>query len=147
MLVAGAMALALNSACYAFVPLSTGAPAVGTGLRVRLTRDGETEMVRYLGPRVVSAEGTLSAIGADGSLTLGVEMVQTSDGVRQPWSGEGVVVFPKAYVTDVQVRTLNRRQTTIATIALAASVILIAIIALAAGGAHGAPDAGGGTPP
>jgi hypothetical protein len=142
-----AFALGVNSGCYAFVPAGGGvAPVVGSTVRLSLTPEGMTELARFLGPRVAVVEGTLTAQSSDGAMVIGVEMVQTSDGVRQPWSGEGVVTVPKMYVVDVGVRTLNRRQTTIGTIALVASVVAIALLALAVGGAHGNAAPGGGTP-
>ena len=60
-LVAGAAALALNSACYAYLPVAgKDRPAAAQTIRVRLTPEGTTELARYLGPRAVEGEGTFS---------------------------------------------------------------------------------------
>lgn len=142
----GAASLALDTACYSYVGVSIGAPPAGARVRVRLTDSGTTELARFLGPRVRSAEGAIASRRDDGALMVAVEWVQLSDGVRQPWSGEGQVTFPAAYVTGVEQRTLDRRRTTIGSIALATSLVAIAVIALKAGGAKGAPGVEGGDP-
>ena len=147
LLVTGALALALNSACYAYQPVVTGAAPAGQSVRARLSAEGTVELTRFLGPRVRAVEGTLSSVRDDGALVIGVEQVQTLDGLRQPWAGEGVVTFPRQYIEQVEVRALNRRQTTIASVALVGALVLIAVVALAAGFGKGSPDSGGGPPP
>lgn len=147
LLVSGALALAVNSACYAYQPVLTGAVPAGQSVRARLNAEGTAELTRFLGPRVGAVEGTLASVREDGALVIGVEQVQTLDGLRQPWAGEGVVTFPRQYIEQVEVRALNRRQTTIATVALVGALVLIAVVALAAGFGKGSPDSGGGPPP
>ena len=146
-LLTGAVALALNSACYAYQPV-TGLP-LGEAQRVRLhlTDDGTTELARYLGPRVASADGRLASVRPDGALIVAVESVQLTDGVRQLWSGEGLVSFPALYVNRVERSELSRARTTLGAIALAGGLFLIAAIALKVTGSQGGPDAGGGSPP
>jgi hypothetical protein len=116
----------------------------GERLRVELTPSGTTELARYLGPRVAVVEGTLTSVGGDGSMVIAVDQVQLVDGLRQPWTGEGVVTFNTPYVAGVQQRVFNRRLTTIATVAATAVLVGIAVVALKSGGAHGNP--GDGTP-
>lgn len=147
MLVTGALALALNSGCYAYQPVATGAAPAGQSVRARLNAEGTAELTRFLGPRVRVVEGTLASVRDDGALVIGVEQVQTQDGLRQPWAGEGVVTFPRQFIEQVEVRALNRRQTTIASVALLGALVLIAVVALAAGFGKGSPDSGGGPPP
>lgn len=143
----GAAALALNSACYAYQPAAQPFATTNPGVRLQLTAEGTTELARYLGPRVAAVEGTLSSTNPDGAMVVGVERVQTEDGVKQPWSGEGLVTFPALYVKSVHERVLNRRQTTLASVALVAALIAIAAAALGVGGAGGGPDIGTPPPP
>ncbi len=142
--VCGAMGLALNTACYAYVPLMTGAPPPGEEVRVQLNGEGTTELARYLGPRVTSVDGKLSSVSSDGSMVIAAAWVQIADGARQQWTGEGLVTFPKGYVTSVELRTLNRRKSTIAAVALAGSLVAIGVIVMRAGGSGSPPTATGG---
>jgi hypothetical protein len=139
------VALAFDTACYAYVPMRTSAPAPAPGadVRVQLNREGTTELARYLGPRVFSADGKLSSVSSDGALVVDVSSVQIVDGPRQQWNGEGLVTFPQAYVTGVQVRTLDRRKSTIAGIVLAVSLAGIMELVIRGGGSSNAPAGGG----
>lgn len=146
-LVVGCAALALNSACYAYQPV-TGIPlAESQRVRLHLTSEGTAEMARFLGPRVEAATGMLTRIQPGGELGVAVETVQFSDGGPQPWTGEGVVTFPAAYVRSVERSELSRSRTTIGALALAGGLFAIAAIALKTTGSQGGGDAGGGTPP
>ena len=140
--------MAVNTACYGYVPPTTGvAPKVGEQVRVRMNADGTNSLANYLGPRVEYAEGTLSEVRSDGTVVVGVNSVRLLDGIDQFWSGQSVVTFPSRYVVEVQVRALDGRRTRIATIAAIVGFLGIFAIAIAAGGIHGGPDAGSGQPP
>ena len=143
----GGVALALNTACYAYQPATQPLVPGNQRLRLQLTPEGTTELARYLGPRVAAVEGMLSSAVPDGALVVGVQWVELVDGVRQQWAGEGVVTFPAAYVTSVKESTLNRRQTTLAGIALVGALIAIAVAALGIGGSGGGPGTGTDSPP
>lgn len=141
------LTLLTTQACYAYQPVAASVvPVAGERVRVSLTSEGTTELARYLGPLVTGAEGQISEIRDDGTLVLAVELVEQSSGVRQPWSGEGVVAFPANYRAGLERRTFMRRQTVMTSVALAAALVATAIFALRAGGAEGDPG-GGGTPP
>ena len=143
----GSVALALNSACYAYQPV-TGIPlAESQRVRLRLTNGGTAELARYLGPRVESASGILTRIQPGGELGVAVETVQLSDGTPQPWTGEGVVNFPAAYVRGVERSELSRSRTTIGALALAGGLLLIVAIALKTAPCQCFVYAGGGSPP
>ena len=93
------------------------------------------------------AEGTLSSIESDGAMVVAVDYVQTMNGIRQPWSGEGTVSFAHGYVTEVRQRTFQRGQSIAAFTVLGAVLFTIAVLALRSGGAKGGGDAGGQPPP
>jgi len=141
--VAGIVSLAMNTACYSYVPVQTIPPS-SADVRVELSKDGTSDLARYLGPRVIAVDGKLSAIAADGSLIIAVSMVQIEDGPHQIWTGEGDVTFPQGYLTSVQVRTLNKKKSTIAAIAIAASLVAVMEVIVKAGGA-GSDTPGSGT--
>jgi len=140
-------ALVCVEACYAYVPLpGSAAPRVAERARVSLTADGTRELARYLGPNVVVAEGAVSSVES-GTVVLAVDYVQTSNGVRQPWTGEGNVSIPAMYRSDIQERTFQKRQTIVASTALVVALIATAILALRSGSASTTGAGGGGQPP
>ena len=146
-MILGGASLALNMACYAYQPAARPLMPLNQRLRVHLTPEGITELARFLGPRVAVAEGVLASMAPDGAISLTVEWVQTADGVRQPWTGEGIVTFPVAYQRGVEESVLNRRQTTLAAILLAAGLVAIAVSALRVAGALGVSDNTTPSPP
>ena len=97
--------------------------------------------------RVETADGTLTRIRPDGELGVAVETVQLTDGSSQPWTGEGVVIFPAPYIRRIERSELSRSRTTIGALALAGGLFAIAAIALKTTGSQSAGDAGGGSPP
>lgn len=134
------------SGCYTYKPLATGVePTVSERVRVELTSQGTTELARYLGPGVKEAEGVLISIGADRAMTLAVDFVAQTNGIRQPWSGEGHVTFPAQYIAGTKGRFFEKRKSWVAALAASAAIILTAVVALKEGGAFG--GGGGGDPP
>ena len=143
-----AIALASTQACYAYVPLAAAsAPKAGERVRVVLTPAGSTELARYLGPNVAQAEGELSSMAADGTLVVAVDVVQMMNGVRQPWTGEGVVSFPSEYRAEVHERTFQKGRSIAGGTALAVALVGIAVVALRAARLHPSPSAQLSDPP
>ena len=98
-----------SQACYAYKPIATTAsPKTGERARIVLTPDGTTELARYLGPSVSIVEGAVSAVRDDGTLVVAVTFVQQLNGVRQVWTGEGMVSIPPQYRSEVHERTFLR---------------------------------------
>lgn len=140
----GALALLLNTACYTYQRPTTAVLPAGADVRVKLTAEGTQELARFLGPRVVTAEGTLASTRADGALMVAVDWIELTDGQRQRWNGEGQVAIPRDMTTAADIKTLDRKKSVLVSIAIAAAVVLIAITAIKSGGAHTDGSAGGG---
>lgn len=146
--VAAAAAMAVNTACYSFVPPGGGImPAAGEHVRVHLTPEGRDALAQFLGPRVEWAEGTLASRDGDGTIVVGVQQVRLVDGSQHFWTGVGVVTMAPAHVAEVHRRTLDKARTRNLSIAVALAFIGLGAIGLNMGGARGAPDAGGTPPP
>lgn len=136
-------ALVCLQACYSWAAVpSRSTPQPGERVRLVLTPEGTTELARFLGPNVAVAEGRFTIVDADSSLRLAVDIVQTTNGLQQHWTGEGTVGFPPQYVSELQQRTLDRGRSIVAATALTVSLIVTAILALRSGGAGS-----GGQPP
>jgi hypothetical protein len=137
--------LAFDAACYAYVPAAAGAPRPGADVRIQLNDAGTTQLARYLGPRVVAVDGLLASPPTDAEMVVAPVSVQIADGARQRWTGDGNVLFPRQYVTDVQIRTIDRRKSTIAAVAIAASVVTVGTVVMRAGSSTAPTTTGAGT--
>jgi hypothetical protein len=105
------------------------------------------DLARFLGPRVIGATGTLSSVSADSVLVVAVDEVTLVNGLRQPWSGEGVVSFAPSQVDGVQRHTFDRGRSIVAATVSAAVLIAIAVIAIKSAGAGGGSCDGCPPPP
>jgi len=143
--VSGALAWTIDTACYAYVPATTSAPTSGADVRVQLNNDGTVELARYLGPRVTSVDGKLTSTSADGAMVVAPSAVQVVDGSRQRWTGDETVVLPQRYVAGVQLRTIDRRKSTIAAAVIAASLVTAGAIAMRVGNSSAPTETGPGT--
>src|SRR5439155_24510853 len=122
-------------------------PSTGERVRLTLTPQGTTDLARFLGPRVIVVTGTLSSVTADSAIVVAVDEVTLVDGLRQPWSGEGVVSFAPAYVDAVQRHVLQRTRSIVAAGVAVAALISIVVIAIKAAGAGGGSCDGCPPPP
>jgi hypothetical protein len=141
-----ALCLTASQACYTYRQVPSANARLAERVRIVLTPEGTTELARFLGPNVAIAEGQLSSVNADGTMVVAVDYVQQTNGLKQPWSGEGVVSFPATYRSEVHERTFLKKQTIVAAAGLTVFVVTTAIVALRAAGALG-DGTGGGTPP
>lgn len=143
-----AATMLMNTACYSFVPMASGAsPAPASQVRVVFTAEGTAAMTSSLGPRVVWADGTLSERRADGTIVVGVSQVRLQDGTDHFWSGTGVATIAPNHVQELQHRKMDKGRTRTALVVLAVALVGIASLALGTGGADGSPNAGTVVPP
>jgi len=140
------IALFVNTACYAYQPVRA-TPARHATVRFHLTEGGTSELARHLGPNVTVVTGQLTDVLANGTLVVAPQFVKTSNGVEQPWSGEGSVPFPQEFLVGLEQRVFNRNQTIATTAFVTAGVVALAITALKVGGASGNPNSAPGAPP
>lgn len=133
-----------NTACYHYQPVD-GVARPG-GVRFELTSDGTTKLAQYLGPAVHSITGDLVEWRAGDTLVVIPRWVRTTNGVAQPWIGEGAVSIARADLLALDERRFNRRRTTLAATLVTVGLVAIALAALNARGAHGDVSAGGGAP-
>lgn len=140
------LALLANSACYAYLPVGSAPPHPARGVRFQLTEAGTTDLAKYLGPNVIEVSGRLTDVRSSGELVVAPEWVKTSNGISQPWSGEGSLEVPRHYLRSLDERTFNQRKTILASVTVTAGLIAIAAMALKSGGAHGGSGPDGTTP-
>jgi hypothetical protein len=144
---AGTLAMVTMVGCYSYQPVTHALPSAGERVRLTLTPQGTMDLARFLGPRVIVVTGTLSSVTADSALVVAVDEVTLVDGLRQPWSGEGVVSFTPRYVDVVQRHVFQRTRSIVAAGVATAALISIAVIAIKAAGAGGGSCASCPPPP
>ena len=138
--------LALVSAmgCYRYVPL-TGAPTVGTEVRASLNADGVAQLGPILGRGVTSVDGRVLSSEQD-AWRIAIAQTRTADAPAVNWSGEPVSL-PRAVVSNVQLRVLDRPRTLRAAVlaVLGGAAVGFAVKGLA--GKSSGSDGTGGPPP
>lgn len=118
-----AVALMLNSACYAYLPLDT-APQPGTEVRLELNDRGRAALADSIGPTAHRIEGTLRSV-SDSMYQLDVRSVEYFTGQIQRWAGEELRI-PASYVNQSREKRFDRKRSlTVGAAALAAVVVAI----------------------
>lgn len=110
---AGLLTLLLaTGGCYTQVPLDTFPPAPATHVLAQLTDSGTYVMSNTIGSGVVAIEGIF--VAADKNVwQLNMVSAEQKDGRSVPWNRE-LVSFPRNALTQLQVRTLDRKRSWIA---------------------------------
>jgi hypothetical protein len=120
----------LAAACYTYIPVSITAPPSGSAVRVKLNGTGTSAVAPRFGPGVMAVDGTLSSIAADGALAMSATALQPAIGARQDLLVDDTITLSRSYVAGLELRTLNRRKTTIAAVAIAASIATVGVIVM-----------------
>lgn len=135
--------LLLCTGCFRFAPLTPATPP-GEVIEITLTSEGTTNTARTLGNDVAKIRGRVIRTAAD-SVKIDVDDLLTTDGRSLFMQGLTVGVALRD-ASEVRVRTLDRRRSTIAAVAsLVAVSLIIRSVSLAGGGEDGT-GGGGGTP-
>lgn len=136
--------LLLCAGCFRYAPL-TVATSPGEVIEITLTPEGTANSVRTLGDDVAKIRGHVIRTTAD-SVELSVDDLLTTHGRSLFMQGLTVSVAMRD-ASDVRVRAVDRRRSTIAAVASAVAVaIIIRSIRLAGGGEDGTNGGGNGVP-
>lgn len=128
--------------CYAYIPVTTTAPVVGTNLRATLTDSGTAALSGYLGPRIASVDGRLEST-TDSSLTLAVAVVRSRSADESFWKGERITLR-RDLIASMEQRKLSRPRTALS---LGGALAIIATAAVVSGGKSGGTPGGNPPPP
>jgi hypothetical protein len=137
--------MSVGTGCFKYVPISTGATATGSDVRVRLSPEGSGELSRVIGASINTVDGQLTAVSADSAIAIAAQWVQTPQGLRERWTGAPTFTLPRSYFSSVERRALDRGKSTIAAVAVVGAMALIGTVAMRGGGSEGGRDPGGGT--
>ncbi|MGH7713371.1 MAG: hypothetical protein ACREOG_18940, partial [Gemmatimonadaceae bacterium] len=133
--------LVLGAACYNYVPISSGAPPVGSEFRAHLTDDGSTRLTPVLGAQVAMVEGRVSGAN-DSAYIVSVSATTNRAQVQTFWTGESITL-PRSAVQSMEARRLDRRRTWL----IAAGGIVGGVLAAQVFGLGGKASGDGGGPP
>lgn len=136
-----AAAVLSSSACFTYAAVPTSQPLVEKTAEFRITDSGRIELVRQLGPGVLTVEGRVVRQD-DAGWTLRVYRLIDLRGQSTTWTGE-VVELPRTSVEMVTRRDFDRGRSVIATAAIAGGITLFVLSRSLLGGGSG-PDEGGG---
>lgn len=137
----------LLAGCYRYSSSPAPTPAAGTHVRFTLADSSLVALQRVLGERTIAIEGlvlatTDSAYMMNVSATMKKGMIAGDPPNRVVWAGESVSI-PRAAVTSVELRSLDRGKTTRA-IAIGAVVVALTakLVISAVSGGYGGDDGG-----
>jgi hypothetical protein len=102
------VAASLVSACYTYKhsgPADAVAPATGTRIQVRLTKEGSVALTQQIGPQAVTVDGDVVSADAD-TLRLALRGVEDARHVTTDWKGEQVAI-PRDAIASVGERRLS----------------------------------------
>jgi hypothetical protein len=138
--------MALTAGCYRYAPMGNGAPAAGAEVRLALGSGATPDLFRVLGEGTTAVDGRIASASDSGYVVSISGTRKAGQTATTAWTGERVLI-PRAAVTQVQGRTLDRKRTFgIAGIALLAAAG-VKLLVDGQGSSSGGDDNGGGPPP
>jgi len=137
------LALTLFSACYRYVPATTGDPVVGGAYRGHFTPEGSRQVARLVGENVDTFDGRVVTVTDTAYLFAMSATFKRTEARTTIWTGEQLVI-PRSAVNRFELRELDRPRTIRAAALysagiLALGVLVFSIKSLASGGGTVSP--------
>ena len=139
-------AIILSTACYRYSPVIEPTVSPGAHVRFAIEQQGTPALRSVLGDETIGVEGLVVA-ATDSAYALSVEATLKRGAVanvprRLVWAGESVLI-PRASVTQVERRSLDRKRTTRAiALATVVAVVTVKLIVSTIGSSSGGDDGG-----
>lgn len=127
----GAASIALQTACYSYLPAPGGRPGPDTEVMLELTGEGTQALQPVLGPRIRRIEGRVQSTEADGATLMTVDQVTSFDGVTLPFTGRDAVRVPSGMYLRADVRTLDKKRSWTAAGIIGTTFVVVVATALA----------------
>ena len=131
------LALTLFSACYRYVPATSGDLVVGESYRGHLTEEGSRRVAPIIGEDVTRFDGRILTVSDTAYLVAMSATLKRTDVRNTVWTGEQLVI-PRSAVNRLELRKLDRPRTVRAAALytggmLALGVLVFSIKSLASG--------------
>jgi hypothetical protein len=130
----------LAAGCYTYVPVAAGPVPDGSPIRAKLNAQGTSAVASRLGPSVTAIDGKLSSRRADDALVITATALSFANGAHQELLADDTITIARGSMSGVEVRTLDRRKTTIAAVVIAGSIATVGIVALRGARADAGPN-------
>ena len=122
-----ALALTLFSACYRYVPVTTGDPLVGEAYRGHLTPEGSRQIAPIVGANVATFDGRIVTVMDTAYLVAMSATFKRAEASTTIWTGEQLVI-PRAAVNRFELRQLDRPRTIRAAALYSAGILAIGVL-------------------
>ena len=141
------LALTLFSACYRYVPATTGVPVVGNAYRGHFTDEGSRQVARLVGENVSTFDGRILTVTDTAYLVAMSATLKRNDDRATVWTGEQLVV-PRDAVGSFELRQLDRPRTVRAAALYTVGLLAVgALVFSISGSVSGSPGGPSGPPP
>jgi len=137
------LVLTLFSACYRYVPATTGDPVVGGAYRGHFTDEGSRRVAPLVGENVSTFDGKVVTVTDTAYLIAMSATFKRTEARTTVWTGEQLII-PRSAVNRFELRELDRPRTIRAAALysagiLALGVLVFSIKSLASGGGTVSP--------
>jgi hypothetical protein len=127
------LALNLLGACYRYIPAS-GDLIAGAVYRGHLTPEGSAEVARLVGENVTHFDGRILTVSDTGYLVAMSATLKRTEERATVWSGEQLVI-PRAAVSRLELRELDRSRTIRAAALYALGAVVVGALIFSVSGA------------
>lgn len=121
------LALTLFSACYRYVPVTTGDPVVGGTYRGHFTPEGTRQVARLVGENVATFDGRIISVLDTAYLVAMSATFKRTEASTTVWTGEQLII-PRAAVNRFELRQLDRPRTVRAAALYSAGILGVGIL-------------------
>jgi hypothetical protein len=121
------LALTLFSACYRYVPMSSGDPVVGGAYRGHFTPEGSQRVATIVGENVELFDGRIVTVLDTAYLVAMSATLKRSEQRPTIWTGEQLVI-PRSAVNRFEMRELDRPKTMRAAVLYAGAVLVVGVL-------------------
>jgi hypothetical protein len=120
------LALTLFSACYRYIPATTG-PVVGGAYRGHFTPEGSRQVAPLVGENVDTFDGRVVTVTDTAYLIAMSATFKRADARTTVWTGEHLVI-PRTAVNRFELRELDRPKTMRAAALYGAGILAIGVL-------------------
>ena len=120
------LALTLFSACYRYIPATTG-PVVGGAYRGHFTAEGSRQVARLVGENVTTFDGRVVTITDTAYLFSMSATFKPSEARSSVWTGEQLFI-PRSAVNRFELKELDRPRTMRAALLYSAGMLALGVL-------------------
>ena len=140
------LALTLFSACYRYIPASSGDLIIGGEYRGHLTSEGSQRVARIVGENVERFDGRIVTVTDTAYLVAMSATLKRSEQRQTVWSGEQLII-PRSAVSRFELRQLDRPRTVRAAALYTLGLVVVGALVFSISGVVSGDGSGPPPPP